>query len=137
MQTTLTLRPAEWSRYPRLAQFESLEARQRNLYMARASVRVPLCRRYTVVDVAQQGAAYYAPTAPSAAPLYSPLQAALLDAIRRMRRWHYYSDSALPTASANEALDGCDCRVCLDPQAADDERSYWRYMARQRWHRPA
>lgn len=113
MHTTLTLKPATWQRYPRLAQFEPLEARQRNLYVARASVRVPHCQRYTVCDTHASGAAYYAPVRHSPAPLYSPLQAAMLDAVRMLRRWQYRSDAPLPPPLPNMPLDGCTCRHCL------------------------
>jgi hypothetical protein len=113
MHKRLTAAPAVWHRYPPLAQFEPLEPRQRQLYAARASVRVPLCRRYTVVDVAQVGAAYYAPQRPTRQPHWTPVQAAMLDAIRMLRRWDYVSVEPAPAAAPNQPLDGCHCRACI------------------------
>jgi hypothetical protein len=95
--------------------------------------------RWTIADTYGAGAsAYRTPAAPRG--VWTPLQAAVLDACQRLRRWRYYADvvDAAPAAAANVALDGCDCRWCLSPADALDERSHWRRASqRQRWQAPA
>jgi hypothetical protein len=105
--------PAVWHRYPRLGVFATLAPRQRNLHVARASTRAPRAPRYTVVDVNERGAAYYAPPSTPRAPHWSPLQAALIDAVRMLRRWDRYASAAVPAAEPNQPLDGCRCRACI------------------------
>lgn len=93
-----------------------LPERERRLRIARASSAVAqqTAPRYTIVDCHGRGAAAYRhDSAGAAAPMFTPLQAALLDGIRRMRRWRYYDAPALPAPAASMPLDGCLCRVCL------------------------
>jgi hypothetical protein len=106
----------------------------RAAHRARYNAAVP---RWTIADTYGAGAsAYRMPAAAHA--VWTPLQAAILDAAQHMRRWRYYAeDAAPPVASANVALDGCPCRWCLSPADALSERAYWRHAARQRWQAPA
>lgn len=109
-----------WSRWPRrLTPYRTLPIVDHRRIVARASMQVALDRapRWTMPDTYGQGAAAYRQAA-SAPPAWTPLQAAMLDAIRRMRRWSYYADAELDAAAPNQPLDGCHCRVCLERSAA-------------------
>lgn len=107
-----------WSRWPRRVELDFVPDAERRRIVARASMRVALSAapRWTIVDTHGIGAAAYRHPIASAPPLYSPLQAAILDAIRHMRRWRYYAaQDALPApVEPNAPLDGCVCRVCLE-----------------------
>lgn len=92
--------------------------RRRRIARASSAVAADIAPRYSVVDCGERGASVYAPLPAPRQPLYTPLQAALLDGIRRMRRWRYYSETALPAPEAGLPLDGCLCRVCLTGGAA-------------------
>jgi hypothetical protein len=98
---------------PAYTQAASLPQSERMLTIGRASTRVPAERHYRVVDTGSVGAAYYAPQRPAAQPLYAPWQAAVLDAVRMLRRWQYRSDATLPAPAANLPLDGCHCHTCV------------------------
>ncbi len=119
--TPLAAFSARWPRqYPTRVALDYVSDAERRRIVARASMQVALdaAPRWTIVDTFQAGAAAYRLGGAPRAPLYSPLQAAILDAIRHMRRWHYYADSeSAPRAEPNAPLDGCHCRVCLERAA--------------------
>jgi len=100
---------------------------ERRKRVARASMAVALdsAPHWTIVDTHGIGAAAYRTGAMAeAAPALEPWQAECLEAIRHLRRWRYYADSALPEAAPNLPLDGCACRSCLlSPEALRAERS--------------
>lgn len=114
---------ATWSRWPRRLELDFVPDAERRRVVARASMWVALTHaapRWTIVDTHSQGAAAYRHPIARATPLYTPLQAAILDAIRHMRRWSYYAapDAPTPLVEPNQPLDGCACRVCLLRAAA-------------------
>lgn len=83
-----------WCRFPRLAQAPALHPQHRAYAILTASelVRQTDAPHYTVVDCHGDGCAVYAAPRYSLVPELTPLQAAIIDAIRRLRRWRYYSD---------------------------------------------
>ena len=83
-----------WSRFPRLAQAAPLHPQARTYAVVTASelVRQTDAPHYTVVDCHGDGCAVYRKPAYSIVPAYDAWQASVLDAIRRLRRWRYYSD---------------------------------------------
>jgi hypothetical protein len=113
-------RESTFCRWPRAAIAAPLPLIERRRAVARASMWVALnaTPHWTIVDTHGQGAAAYRhPSANAAAPLYSPLQCAILEAIRHMRRWRYYADALDATCLPSQPLDGCTCRVCLERAA--------------------
>jgi hypothetical protein len=101
-----------------------LTAERHSAAVARAAIEAALqyAPRWTMCDTGQLGAAAYTTPVATATPLYADWQCAVLEAVRRMRRWHYYAE-ALPTeADANLPLDGCHCEHCLTGGAS---RSAW------------
>jgi hypothetical protein len=79
---------------PRLAQAPALHHQHRTYVILTASelVRQIDAPHYTVVDTYGAGASVYARPRYSLVAELTPLQAAIIDAIRRLRRWRYYSD---------------------------------------------
>ena len=90
---TLTCQHATWRRYPRLAQAAPLHVQARTFAIVEADANVDRVAHYSVVDCHANGAAYYTPVRYSLVPAYAEWQAAMLDAVRRLREWRNYSDS--------------------------------------------
>ena len=90
---TLTCQHATWQRWPRLAAHAPLHVQARTFAIVEASASVEHVAHYTVVDCHSNGAAYYAPVRYSIVPAFTEWQAAMLDAVRRLREWQRYSDS--------------------------------------------
>jgi hypothetical protein len=103
----------------------TLTAAQRNRAVSKASghvaLRVAPLPHYMQADT--YGHAVYATPLTTPPPVWTPLQAALLEAVQHLRRWDYYSDSALPNAESNQPLDGCTCRWCVLPAESNAERT--------------
>lgn len=64
----------------------------RNRLIAVASSAIDHAPNYSVVDTHSDGCAVYATPKYSLVPAYEGWQAMVIDAVRRMRRWRYYSD---------------------------------------------
>jgi hypothetical protein len=64
----------------------------RNRLIAVASSAIDHAPNYSVVDTHSDGCAVYAAPKYSLVPAYDDWQAMVIDAVRRMRRWRYYSD---------------------------------------------
>jgi hypothetical protein len=81
--------------------------------MARASMAVALStsRKYMLTDTHGERA-YAEPQARTLTPLFTTWQSEVLTAVRMLRRWRYYADTATAPAEPNMPLDGCHCRVC-------------------------
>jgi len=123
--TTLTLLPAQVCRLPRTYAMAALPMPAHRVAVSRANARTARASApmWTIVDCHSDGARAYRNDAHSIVPAFTPWQAACLDAIRMMRRWHAYSDGALEPAQPNMPLDGCNCRVCLSRMAHHLERA--------------
>jgi hypothetical protein len=91
--TSLTVSAAIWQRYPRLAQAASLHEQARRYAVLTATEALPAAPRYSVVDCHADGASVYAAPRYSLVPALTDWQAAVIDAVRHMRRWRLYSDS--------------------------------------------
>jgi hypothetical protein len=64
----------------------------RNRLIAVASSAIDHAPNYSVVDTHSDGCAVYATPKYSLVPAYDDWQAMVIDAVRRLRRWRYYSD---------------------------------------------
>ena len=97
------------------APIRMLPAEAHAAVVASAAMEVALASapRWTIVDVGQLGAGAYTAPVASAAPLYDAWQAAVLSAVRMLRRWQWYAEALPDAASANMPLDGCRCHHCL------------------------
>ena len=86
---------ATFCRFPRATRPRSLTPAERSAATASAAIVVASQPpTWSIVDCHGDGAAaYYAPRY-SLVPAYDGWQAAVIDAIRHLRRWRYYSDSA-------------------------------------------
>jgi hypothetical protein len=86
---------------------------ERRRTMARASMAVALStsRKYMLTDTHGERA-YAEPQARTLTPLFTTWQSEVLTAVRMLRRWRYYADTATAPAEPNMPLDGCHCRVC-------------------------
>lgn len=109
-------RDGTFCRLPRQCSMARLPEAAQALIVARASSRRPYAALYTVPDVFQLGASVYAPEAAQRMPAFTDWQAAMLDAVRRVRRWRYYAEAEAAPALPAQPLDGCTCRVCLTRQ---------------------
>jgi len=70
-----------------------LHAQARRYAVLAASEAIDRAPAYTVVDCHADGAAVYAAPRYSLVPALTDWQAAVIDAVRHMRRWRLYSDS--------------------------------------------
>lgn len=117
--------------YPSALRTEALAERRKRVARASMAVALASAPRWLIVDTANNGAEAYRKPASKRIPLYSPLQCAILEALRHMRRWHRYADadSVLPAPVSQRSLDGCHCADCLTDAAP---RRAWQASNRQR-----
>jgi len=71
----------------------ALHVQARRYAVLTATEALPAAPRYSVVDCHADGASVYAAPRYSLVPALTDWQAAVIDAVRHMRRWRLYSDS--------------------------------------------
>jgi len=71
----------------------ALHVQARRYAVLTASQTIDRAPAYTVVDCHSDGASVYAAPRYSLVPALTEWQAAVIDAVRHMRRWRLYSDS--------------------------------------------